>query len=485
MRTRPLTVLFLALASAGARSASAQTTWYVDDDAPGDPGKGTPASSDPLEDGSSVRPFDALSEAIAAAASGDTILVRPSNPEHTGLVYHEFATIDLSGAGAAKSLVIRSTDGPDVTAFQGLTSLPDDVALFRADSGETPAFVFEGFTLRDADNGSAVTDPGGALVIVSSSPTIRDCRFVQNHAYVGGAAYVDGSGSLFEDCAFTENEAAHQGGAIYTDDGTPVFSRCTFVANAADFGGAFLSRTTGGGAPRVLDCVFYENDALVGYAGALAKFDGGSITVERTRFVSNSAATTGGGMHVSGGGEIWDCLFRSNSAGTSGGGLHVIAGGACRVYGSTFTGNAKGGMAETGVTVSELRNSIVWGNLDFEVGVNVAVSYSDVLGGYGGTGNVDADPLFVDPLGLDGMPGTLDDDLSLMEESPCVDAGNALPLAERSPHVGYPLDLAGNPRAVAHDGTSDTGIAALGLAVDLGAFEVQSGRSFARRRTLP
>jgi len=33
-------------------TANAQTTWYVDDDAPNDPGPGDPTVSDPLEDGS-------------------------------------------------------------------------------------------------------------------------------------------------------------------------------------------------------------------------------------------------------------------------------------------------------------------------------------------------------------------------------------------------------------------------------------------------
>ena len=47
----------------------AQTTWHVDDDAPGDPGPGDPDVSDPLEDGSADHPFDAIQESIDAASS--------------------------------------------------------------------------------------------------------------------------------------------------------------------------------------------------------------------------------------------------------------------------------------------------------------------------------------------------------------------------------------------------------------------------------
>lgn len=42
------------------------------------------------------------------------------------------------------------------------------------------------------------------------------------------------------------------------------------------------------------------------------------------------------------------------------------------------------------------------------------VSYSDVQGGWVGTGNIDADPYFVDPE---------NGDFHLTVESPCIDAG--------------------------------------------------------------
>ena len=69
------------LAAAG--DASAQTTWYVDDDAPSDPGAGDPTISDPNEDGSAAHPFDAIQEGINAAVNGDTVLVLDG--EYTGV----------------------------------------------------------------------------------------------------------------------------------------------------------------------------------------------------------------------------------------------------------------------------------------------------------------------------------------------------------------------------------------------------------------
>ena len=90
-------------------------------------------------------------------------------------------------------------------------------------------------------------------------------------------------------------------------------------------------------------------------------------------------------------------------------------------------------------------NTILWMDSPQEiylhVGGSVAVTYSDVQGGWAGEGNIDADPLFAD---ADGR---------LSPGSPCIDAGN-------NSTVTVTTDLDGNPRIV-------------GIAVDMGAFEAQ------------
>jgi hypothetical protein len=59
----------------------------------------------------------------------------------------------------------------------------------------------------------------------------------------------------------------------------------------------------------------------------------------------------------------------------------------------------------------------------------------------GGIGNIEADPLFVDPVGLDGEPETSDDDYRLSPVSPAIDAGHPDPSvydACRPPGMGGP-----------------------------------------------
>ena len=71
------------------------------------------------------------------------------------------------------------------------------------------------------------------------------------------------------------------------------------------------------------------------------------------------------------------------------------------------------------VLTFSMHNSIIWGNSPdgYTAGalVNETFSFCDIQGGLAGTGNFDADPLFVDPVG---------GDYRLRGDSPCVDVGS-------------------------------------------------------------
>jgi len=89
------------------------------------------------------------------------------------------------------------------------------------------------------------------------------------------------------------------------------------------------------------------------------------------------------------------------------------------------------------------------------------VTNSDVQGGWTGTGNINQNPLFVNPFGPDNIIGTLDDNLRLQAGSPCIDSGNS---------TDAPLtDIENNPRY------DDPYIANTGIGdhpyFDMGAYE--------------
>ena len=150
-----------------------------------------------------------------------------------------------------------------------------------------------------------------------------------------------------------------------------------------------------------------------------------------------------------------------------------------------------GGISRHGgfLTVS---NSILWGNsvdgtTDEEAQIDTneddfpVVNYCCIqgwTGDLGGVGNIGADPLLLNSIGDDGVPGTDDDDLRLSLDSPCIDAADneALPAdtfdqdSDDDVDEPIPFDLDGNARQMDDPGTDDTGNGTAPL-VDMGAYE--------------
>jgi len=103
-------------------------------------------------------------------------------------------------------------------------------------------------------------------------------------------------------------------------------------------------------------------------------------------------------------------------------------------------------------------NCILWGDSPGEItGPGTpTVIFSDVQEGIPGTGNIDADPLFVDPD---------NGDVHVSPGSPCIDAAYNLLVPE-----GIRRDLDGNPRIVVGSSLVYLGAAPI---VDMGAYEYQ------------
>ncbi|GAH18240.1 unnamed protein product, partial [marine sediment metagenome] len=203
--------------------------------------------------------------------------------------------------------------------------------------------------------------------------------------------------------------------------------------------------------------------------------DNGSPTVTNCTFSGNRAQSNdGGGMfNYASNPTLTNCTFNGNSAGYGGGGMCNDSNSSPTLTNCTFSGNAAeygGGIYNLSASPT-LNNCILWGNLApsgpeiFDFLSTPTVTYSDITGGYTGTGNIDADPLFVDANGPDDIIGTEDDDLRLSFGSPCIDAGDndAVP-------SGIMTDLNSELRFVDDLFTIDTGNGTRPI-VDIGAYE--------------
>ena len=311
------------------------------------------------------------------------------------------------------------------------------------DSGTDEGAVLDGFiiTAGNADGTFFPDNRGGGLCAAYGGGTIVNCVFVSNSAHVGGGVDMrELSSSSFTRCAFVGNRAfAAVGGMFIGDQCVSVLLSCRFVENVGEIGGSGGLYVTPNASTVLVNCSFIRNTCR----GVLG---------------------IGGGMIDVGASTLINCVFSQNVA-ASGGGLY--SGSDTSLINCTFSNNTGSGLvADDNLGRPTLTNCILWGNTPEQVasfpdapGITPVLNSCDIQGGWtgSGSGNIDVDPLFVQPAS---------DDVRLAFGSPCVNAGSnaALPPdtldldGDGDTTEPIPVDLAGNPRIV--DGT-----------VDLGAYE--------------
>ncbi len=279
--------------------------------------------------------------------------------------------------------------------------------------------VIDGFTIRDGYNVPEGPPPhhmspqlileskgngtGAAILNFMCAPIVRNCLIKDNYAAKGAGIYnmvtpswpppktVQPAPTVIN-CTFARNYSRGRGGAVSNDLMThPTFIDCTFIDNTCDGKGGGMYNDFNC-SPTLISCVFAQNTAMKG--GGMAN-DGLSAPL------------------------LTNCTFTQNHARDMYGGLY-------NGTGPTNTGNNP-----------IVSNCIFWGNTAHsgpkEIGrwhgCVPVVTYSCVEGGYDGEGNINADPLFVNPAG---------GDFHLGAASPCIDAANGA--------VAPVTDRDGNPR---------------------------------------
>ncbi len=380
--------------------------------------------------------------AIYSTVSSTTL----ENCSFTGNASTLFGGAVRSAGTSAQQVVI------DACTFNGNDALSGNGgAIDHAGSGASLTIAGSTFT----DN--TCTSSGGAVFATGAlSVTVTDSQFLDNIALgttsqdTGGVILINVPSAVIRGCDFERNLSAGSGGALRFSTSAGDIIDCRFVENASSSAGALQVVGLGAWAD-VYNCVFDANSAR--RTGSDSVSGGGAATVN-----GNSARAA-----------FYNCLFTNNTA-TTGGAIAAFDTGILDVFNCTFVGNdadALGSAIRRSSTTAAVivNNSVFWGNLPSgsQVAINGAgtdeVNFSIVEGGYTqpGTGNIDANPMFVNAAG---------DDYALMAGSPAIDAGSSVR------YLGGPLsDLAGNDRGQDDPDSADTGEVVIGATIDIGAYE--------------
>lgn len=255
---------------------------------------------------------------------------------------------------------------------------------------------------------------GGGIYINFSSSILNNVTVKNNTSHIGAGIKITESNSILTNVNITGNETEQYGfgGGMSLSSSNIVMSNVNITNNSAHRGGGIVCGLD-------IDLSFCTNVNIIGNS---ANF-GGGISVS-----SISTSNT----------KISNMLIAENYAYYGGGGIYCNQNNRALVSNVSMTGNTStyyggGGLYCSNGAIAVLVNSILWDNSpqevyfpDFLDSNTITIAYSDLQGGFdaietnnNGTvnwldGNIDSDPLFLDPE---------NGDYHLQESSPCIDAG--------------------------------------------------------------
>ena len=396
------------------------------------------------------KPYTKIQSAINDAVNDDTILVYDGTYVENIYFY-------------GKAITVKSVNGAASTTIDGNAS--GTVVTFVM--GEGSGSVLEGFTIRNGND--------SGIYCNTSSPTITNCTITGNmagHGF-GGGIHCASSSSTITNCTITGNSASYGGGIACYAPSSLTITNCTISGNTADLlGGGIYCQSS---SPTITNCIVTENTVSIYGGGGIycldssptingcnitgnTAFNGGGIFCEFSSPVitnctvtGNMAMNWGGGIacYSSSSAVITNCTVTGNTATSAAGGIANAGSASAVIINCTITGNTAsdyggGGIASEDSSVTVV-NTILWGDIApmskeilLLTGSTITVTYSDVEGGWTGTGNINADPLFVG-----------NGDYHLTAGSPCIDKGTS----EGAP--SYDIDGDTRPQGAGYDIGSD------------------------------
>lgn len=312
--------------------------------------------------------------------------------------------LTIRGAGSTRTILDAGYTNTGLIGYHDENVCIENLCIRHGSGSEGGGIQVTGgsIELQGLDVVNCVADDGGGLSLIGTEARLRQSKIADNYTRYDG----DTAGIRAVDSILTVSES--------------VIER-----NSGDHSGGGLGLT--GGECRLTDCVIDGNRVDRDWGGGIKSYLC-LLEIVNCR-ISSNRASVGAGVYVTGSCNWTNCLIVGNTGSYDGAALwfreasgtirhSTIAGTACTYpdYSATHFENSTLSITDTIFWNSQRPEEVT------ETGSATTLSYCDVRGGYAGTGNIDADPMFVpaalSDYYLDGgeVTGTV---------SPCIDAGSA------------------------------------------------------------
>jgi hypothetical protein len=361
--------------------------------------------SDTTDCSNPAAPCETIGYALTQAGNGDEIRVAEGTYTETLDIA---ITVTLKGGYTISGTLWLPRTGETVVDANGA----DDAAVWIYPNASV---TVEGFTVQGANH---ISDGGGGFLIDRATAVISGTVIRNNSAPGGGGIWVEkwvgypGNLSLINSSLLSNTASTEGGGGLSVVGAIATLDNVDVRGNSAPNGQSGGIEVRGGSTVNVVDSTIADNSTR-DHGGAATIEPGATLNLTNTLIAGNS--TTSGNANVFGVDSDVTIMNSSISDNNPQGAQAVIL----------WSGH---------LTIT---NSILWNNAqsllaDPPCPTCITVSYSDIEGGWTGTGNINSDPLFVGG-----------GDYHLQVGSPCIDKGTA---------VGAPThDIEGTPRDAAPD----------------------------------
>ncbi len=354
--------------------------------------------------------YPTIQEAIDAVENGDIVLVDPGT-------YIE--NINYNGKNITVASLYYTTQDTSYIS-QTIIDGNQNGSVVTFESGEDSTTVLCGFTIQNG-MGIMIEEGGGIQCWGNSNPNLHNLMIKENFAYNGGGIYCYNSSPIIHNLTIKNNgvpTSTGEGGGIFLNNSNSVITNVRIDDNFSYHRGGGIGCI--GSNPILKNVVISEN---------IAAFMGGGIFLNTTTITLSNVVINhneaSGGLSPDGGG-----IYSMNS-------VSVLTN---VTIAENTTWGEYGGIYCKDNSNFTLLNCILWNDSSAEIYLensSIDIVYSDIQGGWEGGGNIDVDPLFINPD---------EGDFHLQDTSPCIGAGiDEIEIAGTWYYVPL-FDIEGNPR---------------------------------------